>query len=130
MLFELYSVPRVTYAIDALMSFAHNHTSIPPEGRDGLAVSFNTASTHVIPILNGKGILSRTKRYHTPNLSHPLVKLKVCNSRLPFGGGQAAQFLVKLLQLKHPTFPAQSLLAVPQNGNVSPQPACRFFTYR
>ncbi len=63
MLFELYSVPRVTYAIDALMSFAHNHASTPSEVRDGLTVSFNTASTHVIPILNGKVILSRTKRY-------------------------------------------------------------------
>ena len=33
-----------------------------PFGTDGLVVSFNTASTSVIPILNGKGVLSHAKR--------------------------------------------------------------------
>lgn len=39
--------------------------------------------------------------------------------RLPFGGLQASQYLVKLLQLKYPNFPAANLLALPQNGTVS-----------
>ncbi|KAG8886921.1 Nuclear actin-protein involved in chromatin remodeling [Tulasnella sp. 332] len=98
MLFELYSVPRVTYAIDALMSFAQNHAVIPLVDRDGLVLSFNTSSTSVIPILNGRGILPKTKR-------------------LPFGGHQASQYLVKLLQLKHPNFPAQNHLTLPQSGS-------------
>ncbi|KAG9032299.1 Nuclear actin-protein involved in chromatin remodeling [Tulasnella sp. JGI-2019a] len=98
MLFELYSVPRVTYAIDALMSFAHNHATVPLGERDGLVLSFNTSSTSVIPVLNGRGVLSKTKR-------------------LPFGGHQASQYLVKLLQLKHPNFPAQNHLALPQSGS-------------
>ena len=46
------------------MSFYHNNK--PLDGQftaDGLVISFNTASTSVIPILNGKGILSNAKRY-------------------------------------------------------------------
>jgi len=33
------------------------------DNRDGLILSFNTASTSIIPILNGKGILGKSKRY-------------------------------------------------------------------
>jgi hypothetical protein len=46
------------------MSFYHNNkpTSSSPFSADGLVVSFNTASTSVIPILNGKGVLSHAKR--------------------------------------------------------------------
>ncbi|KAG8952028.1 Nuclear actin-protein involved in chromatin remodeling [Tulasnella sp. 424] len=97
MMFELYSVPGVTYAVDSLMSFAYNLAPVPADRRDGLVLSFNTASTSVVPVLGGVPIYSKTRR-------------------LPFGGLQASQYLVKLLQLKYPTFPATNLLALPQNG--------------
>jgi actin-related protein 5 len=67
LLFELYSVPEITYCIDGVMSFYQNNApaaSATPFTSDGLVVSFNTASTSVIPILNGKGILSNSKRYY------------------------------------------------------------------
>ena len=63
-MFELYTVPSLAYCVDSIMSFYHNNK--PHDGRfaaDGLVISFNTASTSVIPILNGKGILSNAKRY-------------------------------------------------------------------
>jgi actin-related protein 5 len=64
LMFELYTVPSLVYCVDSIMSFYHNNK--PPHGQfmaDGLVISFNTASTSVIPILNGKGILSNAKRY-------------------------------------------------------------------
>lgn len=64
LLFELYSIPQVTYCIDGIMSFYNDNGSAMPFTADGLVVSFNTASTSVIPVLNGKGILSHAKRYH------------------------------------------------------------------
>ncbi|KAG8935906.1 Nuclear actin-protein involved in chromatin remodeling [Tulasnella sp. 418] len=85
MLFELYSVPSVTYAVDALTSFAHN---VPDVGRDGLVISFNTASTSIIPVLSGRGIFAKTKR-------------------LPWGGQQASEYLLKLVQLKYSGFPTR-----------------------
>lgn len=63
-MFEQYSVPSLTYCVDSVMSFYHNNkpASGSTFGADGLVVSFNTASTSVIPILNGKGVLSHAKR--------------------------------------------------------------------
>lgn len=63
-MFELYTVPSLAYCVDSIMSFYHNNR--PSHGQfaaDGLVISFNTASTSVIPILNGKGILGNAKRY-------------------------------------------------------------------
>lgn len=65
-MFELYSVPSLTYAVDAVLSFYRNSLPSPPSSpytASGLAISFNTSSTSVIPILNGKGIMSQAKRY-------------------------------------------------------------------
>lgn len=62
MMFELYSVPGVTYAVDSLMSYAHNYATTPLEARDGLVLSFNTASTAVVPVLGGIPVYSRSKR--------------------------------------------------------------------
>jgi len=63
-MFELYTVPSLVYCVDSIMSFYHNKK--PLDGQftgDGLVISFNTASTSVIPVLNGKGVLSNAKRY-------------------------------------------------------------------
>ena len=61
LMFELYSVPSLAYCVDGMMSFYHNN--LPSEAPfDGLVVSFNTASTSVIPVLGGKGIMSHAKR--------------------------------------------------------------------
>ena len=62
-MFELYAVPSLAYCVDSVMSFYYNKK--PRHGQftaDGLVISFNTASTSVIPILNGKGVLSNAKR--------------------------------------------------------------------
>lgn len=65
LLFELYSVPSLTYCVDSIMSFYHNKLPSPPVPftSDGIIVSFNAASSSVIPILNGKGLTSHAKRY-------------------------------------------------------------------
>uniref|UniRef100_D8QKM7 Uncharacterized protein n=1 Tax=Schizophyllum commune (strain H4-8 / FGSC 9210) TaxID=578458 RepID=D8QKM7_SCHCM len=90
LLFEQYSVPSVAYCLDGVMSFyERNKPSSPgPFTADGLVISFNTASTSVIPILNGRGILSHAKR-------------------LQWGTSQASDYLLKLVQLKYPTFPTR-----------------------
>lgn len=79
-LFECYSVPSVAYGIDSLFSFKYN------QGTDGLVVSSSHSSTHIIPVLNSKALLSNS-------------------SRLNWGGTQASDYMMKLLKLKYPTFP-------------------------
>ncbi|KAG2084145.1 hypothetical protein BD769DRAFT_1539264 [Suillus cothurnatus] len=80
LMFEQYSVPSLTYCVDSVMS--------SPFSADGLVVSFNTASTSVIPILNGKGVLSHAKR-------------------IPWGTQQSTEYLLKLIQLKYSSFPTR-----------------------
>ncbi|OJD12909.1 hypothetical protein AJ78_06574 [Emergomyces pasteurianus Ep9510] len=79
-LFECYSAPSVTYGIDSLFSYRYNR------GTDGLVISSSHSSTHVIPVLNSKALLSSS-------------------TRLNWGGQQAADYMMKLLKLKYPTFP-------------------------
>ena len=81
-LFECYSVPSVAYGIDALLSYKQNR------GNSGLIVSSSHSSTHLIPVLNSKPIMSSI-------------------SRLNWGGYQGADYLFKLLKLKYPNFPGK-----------------------
>jgi actin-related protein 5 len=81
-LFELYSAPSVAYGIDCLFSYRYNR------GKDGLIISSSHTSTHVVPVLNSKALLSNS-------------------SRLNWGGAQAAEYMLKLMRLKYPTFPAR-----------------------
>ncbi|KAL3481434.1 hypothetical protein BJX99DRAFT_218998 [Aspergillus californicus] len=81
-LFECYSAPSVAYGIDSLFSYRYNR------GTDGLIVSSSHTSTHVIPVLNSKAILSNC-------------------SRLNFGGMTASEYMLKLMRLKYPTFPGK-----------------------
>ncbi|KAI1942738.1 Nuclear actin-protein involved in chromatin remodeling [Ophidiomyces ophidiicola] len=80
--FECYSVPSVAYGIDSLFAYKYN------QGTDGLVISSSHSSTHVIPVLNSKALLSNC-------------------TRLNWGGYQACDYLLKLLKLKYPTFPAR-----------------------
>ena len=80
LLFECYSAPAVTYAIDALLSYKQNR------GRNGLVVSSSHSSTHLIPVVNSKPLMSSI-------------------SRLNWGGYQGADYLMKLLRLKYPNLP-------------------------
>lgn len=82
MLFEAYQAPSLVYGIDSLFSYSHNR------GHTGLVISSSNTSTHLIPVYNGRGIL-------------PLA------TRLNWGSTQSTEYLLKLLQLKYPTFPAK-----------------------
>ncbi|GAA5936627.1 hypothetical protein JCM1841_004631 [Sporobolomyces salmonicolor] len=86
LLFESYGAPSVAYGIDSLFSFYNNSPN--PFTADGLIISSSTANTHVIPVLNGRGILTSAKK-------------------LAWGGSQAAEYMLKLMQLKYPTFPGR-----------------------
>lgn len=81
-LFECYSVPSVAYGIDCLFSYRYNR------GKDGLIISSSHTSTHVVPVLNSKPLLSNS-------------------SRLNWGGAQASEYMLKSMKLKYPTFPAR-----------------------
>ena len=66
LMFELYSVPSLAYAVHAALSFYHNNLPSPsssPYTAGGLAISFNTSFTSVIPVLKGKGIMGGAKWY-------------------------------------------------------------------
>lgn len=81
-LFECYGAPSVAYGIDSLFSYRHN------KGRHGLVVSSSYTSTHIIPVVDSKAILSQA-------------------TRLNWGRFQSAEYLLKLLQLKYPSFPGK-----------------------
>jgi actin-related protein 5 len=85
LLFETYTAPSVSYGIDALFSHRQN---VNTSNSTGLVISSGNYATHVIPVIEGRGILSQAKR-------------------LQWGGMQAAEFMQKLLQLKYPTFPSK-----------------------
>ncbi|EZF75677.1 hypothetical protein H105_02863 [Trichophyton soudanense CBS 452.61] len=81
-LFECYSAPSVAYGIDALFSYKYNF------GENGLVISSSHSSTHVIPVLGSKALLSNS-------------------ARLNWGGYHSSDYLMKLLRLKYPTFPSK-----------------------
>jgi actin-related protein 5 len=78
-LFECYGVPSVAYGVDALFSYAHNG------GQTGLVVSSSHSSTHLIPVINSRPLLTQA-------------------TRLNWGGSQNAEYLLKLIRLKYPGF--------------------------
>ena len=82
LLFECYSAPSVVYGIDSLFSYRFNG------GKSGLILSSSSSSTHLIPVQNQKPLISNV-------------------SRLNWGGSQGAEYLLKLLKLKYPTFPGK-----------------------
>lgn len=93
LLFETYSAPSISYGIDALFSYRQN---IDTMNGTGLVVSLGTHATHVIPVIDGRGIFSQAKR-------------------LNWGGSHADQFMLKLLQLKYSSFPSKLTLLQAQS---------------
>ncbi|KAI7906081.1 actin-like protein arp5 [Cokeromyces recurvatus] len=85
LLFENYSVPSIGYGIDSLFSYYANEGM---NEKGSIIVSCGNNTTHIIPTLNGKGLLSKTKRIN-------------------YGGTQSSDYMLKLMQLKYPTFPTK-----------------------
>jgi actin-related protein 5 len=81
-LFECYGAPSVAYGIDSLFSYSYNG------GKTGLVVSSSHTSTHLIPVVNSQALLSQS-------------------TRLNWGRFQCAEYLLKLLRLKYPSFPGK-----------------------
>jgi actin-related protein 5 len=77
-LFECYRAPSVAFGIDSLFSYNYN------EGKSGLVVSSSHSSTHLIPVVDEK-----------PLLSHA--------ARLNWGRWHSADFLSRLLRVKYPS---------------------------
>jgi actin-related protein 5 len=90
-LFECYSAPSVAYGIDSLFSYKYHG------GANGLVISSSHSSTHLIPVVAHKPILSQA-------------------SRLNWGGHQSAEYLVKLIRLKYPAFSGK--ISDPQAGDL------------
>lgn len=80
--FEAYNVQSLSYGVDSLFSYHYNG------GTNGVVVSSSHESTHVIPVLEGKGVLSLAKRIN-------------------WGGKNAASYMQNLLNLKYPYFPSK-----------------------
>ena len=84
LLFEAYQVPKVSFGIDSLFSFYANSSG----KSSGLVIGAGNQLTSIIPVINGRGILSQAKR-------------------IDWGGEQLQQYLSKLLALKYPYFPSK-----------------------
>ncbi|TYJ51768.1 hypothetical protein B9479_007640 [Cryptococcus floricola] len=98
LLFELYNAPSVTYGVDSLFAFSRQ------KKRDGLAINLGHQATTVIPIFDGKALIGQSKR-------------------LPWGGAQASELLLKLAQLKYPLFPTK---VTPQQATFMYRETCYF----
>uniref|UniRef100_A0A3P8T3J3 Actin-related protein 5 n=1 Tax=Amphiprion percula TaxID=161767 RepID=A0A3P8T3J3_AMPPE len=84
LLFECYRVPYVSYGVDGLYSFYHNHSQRrlqPPH--TGIILSSGYHSSHILPVVNGRLDAVNCKRVNV-------------------AGSQAASYLQRLLQLKYP----------------------------
>ena len=84
-MFECYSAPSLAYGIDSLFAYRQN------EGNTGLVVSSSRSATHLVPVIDQKPVLALA-------------------TRLNWGGYHNSDFLLKLLQLKYPTFPGKMTL--------------------
>jgi actin-related protein 5 len=93
LLLETYSAPSVSYGIDALFSYRQNASSATSSA---LVISAGNHATHVVPVIAGRGMLSQAKR-------------------LQWGGTQAVDFMLRLLQLKYPAFPSKLTLLQAQS---------------
>lgn len=82
LLFECYSVPAVSYGIDALYSWRH-HQNQHKHVEDSLIISFGYNTTHVIPVLAGRMQLGNVRR-------------------LNVGGFHITNYLFRLMQMKYP----------------------------
>ena len=82
LIFECYCAPSLSYGVDALFSYRYNG------GSSGLVISSSHTSTHLIPVVMGRPLWPDA-------------------TRLNWGGQQGADYLMKLLKLKYPAFPAQ-----------------------
>lgn len=81
-IFECYQAPSLATGIDSLFSYRYN------KGTTGLVVSSSYSSTHVIPVFDSKAMLAQA-------------------IRLNWGGWHAAEYLLKLIRLKYPSFPGK-----------------------
>lgn len=81
LLFDGYGCTKVAYGLDSVFSFYRNVNS-----PDGLVVCVGNKCTHIIPIADGHPKLENARR-------------------LNVGGFHLQEFLLRLLQLKYPTFP-------------------------
>jgi actin-related protein 5 len=88
LLFESYSTPSVCFGLDSLFSFYDQNSNVSGGVIDGLVISSASSSTQVIPVLSGKSILTASKK-------------------LSWGGQQSSEYLLKLMQLKYPSFPGR-----------------------
>lgn len=87
-LFEGYRVPSLAYGVDSLFAFYDSHAHLPSSQQSGLVISSSHCSTTIVPILGGRSRIDAARR-------------------LNWGGSQAADFMLKLMQLKYPSFPSR-----------------------
>lgn len=80
LLFECYAAPSIAYGIDSLFSFYQNG------GRDGVIIGSGNYTSHVIPVFEGQAQIQNAKR-------------------LSLGGSSVPDYMLRLAQLKYPSFP-------------------------
>ncbi|KAJ9575058.1 hypothetical protein L9F63_007793 [Diploptera punctata] len=77
LLFECYRVPSISYGVDGLFSFHHNH----PTCSSALIINIGYHTTHILPVINNCVDPTRSRRInvgglHIVNYLHRLLQLK------------------------------------------------------
>ena len=81
MIFELYSVPSMSYGVDMLYSLHKNNKSL--DTSNCLIISSSYQTTHIVPVLNGRIQIDKTRR-------------------IGVGSFHSLELLTKSLHLKYP----------------------------
>lgn len=84
LLFDAYQVPKVAFGLDSLFSFYANSNG----HSTGLVIGTGNELTSVIPVIDGKALMTQAKR-------------------IDWGGDQSQLYLSKLLSLKYPYYPGK-----------------------
>ncbi|CCF60183.1 hypothetical protein KAFR_0J01160 [Kazachstania africana CBS 2517] len=84
LLFECFHLPNVSFGIDGMFGFYANNEG----NQDGIVINCSNEETDVIPVVDGRGVLTDAKRIN-------------------WGGRQAVDYLSDLMSLKYPYFPSK-----------------------
>ena len=75
--FECYSAPSLAFGIDSLFSYKYN------KGTTGLVVSSSHTSTHLIPVIRSKAVMSKRHTFELGRRSRSGVPYEASTTEIP-----------------------------------------------
>jgi len=99
MMFELYSVPHLCYGVDMLFSLNKNKKSLDPS--NCLIISSSYQTTHIVPIIDGKILLDKTRRIGAGSFHGLELLTKSLHLKYPDLRNKLTNEVIQEIQEKH-----------------------------